>query len=206
MTGKGSEMVNTQRWSIAGALMICLGGTPWSAALVASEAHPSSTGTPSTPSVADTPSDVQGGTSARPGTSTPTGEQPTRRAPLPSRIPERARFTVREAILAAHGPLGVVPAPVWRRASTVMPMESSAVLERGRYRGRGRGRRHEAATAIILGAAASIAGTAVLVYANRPECSTTQTANGCGYGTKVIGGAVLSAGVVGVVAGTLLWR
>jgi hypothetical protein len=46
----------------------------------------------------------------------------------------------------------------------------------------------------------------VLVYANRPECSTNQTANGCGYGTKVIGDAVLSAGLVGVVAGTLLWR
>ncbi len=59
---------------------------------------------------------------------------------------------------------------------------------------------------IILGAVASIAGTAILVYANRPECSTNQTANGCGYGTKVIGGAVLSAGIVGLVAGALTWR
>jgi hypothetical protein len=59
---------------------------------------------------------------------------------------------------------------------------------------------------MFVGAAAAIAGTAVLVYANRPECSTFPTASGCGYGTKVVGGAVLSAGVVGLLVGALTWR
>ena len=57
----------------------------------------------------------------------------------------------------------------------------------------------------MIGAVAAIAGTALLVYANRPECSTNQLAGGCGYGTKVIGGSVLSAGVVGVVIGAVTW-
>jgi hypothetical protein len=63
-----------------------------------------------------------------------------------------------------------------------------------------------AAAAIFLGAAGAIAGTAVLVYANRPECGVNPYAGGCGYGTKVTGGAVLAAGVVGLVVGAALWR
>jgi hypothetical protein len=59
---------------------------------------------------------------------------------------------------------------------------------------------------MVLGAAASIAGTAILVYANRPECSTNQTAYGCGYGAKVVGGAVLSTGIVSLVVGAVAWR
>ena len=59
---------------------------------------------------------------------------------------------------------------------------------------------------MFIGAAAAIAGTALLVYANRPECSTTPTAGGCGYGAKVLGGAVLTGGVVGVTIGALTWR
>jgi hypothetical protein len=31
-------------------------------------------------------------------------------------------------------------------------------------------------------------------------------ANGCNYGTKVVGGAVLSAGIVGLLVGALTWR
>jgi hypothetical protein len=34
------------------------------------------------------------------------------------------------------------------------------------------------------------------VYANRPERSTHPALSGCGYGTKVVSGAVLSAGVL----------
>jgi hypothetical protein len=60
--------------------------------------------------------------------------------------------------------------------------------------------------AIAVGAVASIAGAAVLVYANRPECRINESASGCGYGTKVVGGAVLSAGIVGLVAGALIVR
>ena len=51
-----------------------------------------------------------------------------------------------------------------------------------------------------------IAGTAVLVYANRPECRVNDRGNGCGYGTKVAGSAVLSAGLVGLLVGALTWR
>ena len=92
------------------------------------------------------------------------------------------------------------------RLPAFAPDESSLYAQRG---GRGRGygnRRNGAAAAVFLGAAAAIAGTAVLVYANRPECSTIPTASGCGYGTKVVGGAVLSAGVVGLVVGAAMWR
>jgi hypothetical protein len=92
------------------------------------------------------------------------------------------------------------------RLPAFAPDESSVLAQRG-YRGRGySGRRNGAAAAVFLGAAAAIAGTAVLVYANRPECSTVPTASGCGYGTKVVGGAVLSAGVVGLVVGAAMWR
>lgn len=84
--------------------------------------------------------------------------------------------------------------------------ESRAFAQRG-YRGRGsRGRNNGAAAALFVGTAAAIAGTALLIYANRPECSTIPTASGCGYGTKVVGGSVLSAGIAGLVVGALTWR
>lgn len=70
-----------------------------------------------------------------------------------------------------------------------------------------KGGRNGAIAAIALGAVASIAGGAILVYANRPECRTTNhMANGCSYGTKVVGGAVLSAGIVGLLVGASIWR
>lgn len=75
-------------------------------------------------------------------------------------------------------------------------------------RGYGHRRYHNdaAMTAILLGAAGAIAGSAVLVYANRPDCSANANVSGCGYGTKVVGGAVLSAGLVGLLVGALTWR
>jgi hypothetical protein len=61
--------------------------------------------------------------------------------------------------------------------------------------------------ALMLGSIATITGAALLIYANRPECSTSQfSPGGCGYGTKVIGGAVLTGGVVGLMVGALTWR
>jgi hypothetical protein len=59
--------------------------------------------------------------------------------------------------------------------------------------------------ALTIGAIATITGTAVLIYANRPECSIHLYAGGCGYGTKVIGGAVLAGGLVGLTVGALTW-
>jgi hypothetical protein len=70
-----------------------------------------------------------------------------------------------------------------------------------------RGRRNQAAlTAIMLGAVGAIAGTAVLVYANRPECNVNPNLGGCGYGTKVVGASLLSGGVVGLMVGAVMWR
>ena len=85
-------------------------------------------------------------------------------------------------------------------------VELEGLGQRGGYRGRGNGRNGPAAAAIIIGAAASIAGGAVLVYANRPECSANHAATGCGYGSKVTGTAVLSAGIVSLIVGALSWR
>ena len=93
-----------------------------------------------------------------------------------------------------------------QRPFAFVPVQSTAFAQRG-YGGRGYGGgRSSSAVVIALGAAAAIAGTAVLVYANRPECSTSPVADGCGYGTKVVGGAVLSAGLVTVLVGALTWR
>ncbi len=69
-----------------------------------------------------------------------------------------------------------------------------------------RHRNQGAATAIWLGAVGAIAGTATLIYANRPECGVNPNAGGCGYGTKVIGGSVLASGAVGLIVGAALWR
>jgi hypothetical protein len=63
-----------------------------------------------------------------------------------------------------------------------------------------------ARAAIILGSVAAVAGAAVLVYANRPECGANHAAGGCGYGTKVAGGAVLAGGVLGITIGAVTWR
>ena len=82
--------------------------------------------------------------------------------------------------------------------------ESSTFAQRRGFRGRGGN--EGARTAIVVGTLAAITGAALLVYANRPECRGNASANACGYGTKVIGGAVLTAGAVGIVAGTVSWR
>ena len=84
-------------------------------------------------------------------------------------------------------------------------VETEGFAQRG-YRGRRNGRNGPAAAAIVIGAAASIAGGAVLVYANRPECSANHSATGCGYGSKVTGTAILSAGLVSLIVGALSWR
>jgi hypothetical protein len=57
----------------------------------------------------------------------------------------------------------------------------------------------------MIGAIATIAGTAILVYANRPDCDMNRYAGGCGYGTKVVGGSVLAGGLVGLTVGAITW-
>lgn len=90
---------------------------------------------------------------------------------------------------------------------SVAPSVAAPSAQRGwGRRGRGRDRNDGARTAIILGSVAAVAGAAVLVYANRPECRADRSASGCGYGTKVVGGAVLAGGAVSLAAGALTWR
>jgi hypothetical protein len=107
--------------------------------------------------------------------------------------------------LTAIGPRNDAHAQASRGVDPLSPIESSAFRQWGGFR-RGRGRNGGATTAIFLGAVGTIAGAAVLVYANRPECNGNPTLGGCGYGTKVIGGAVLSAGLVGLTIGAVTWR
>jgi hypothetical protein len=107
------------------------------------------------------------------------------------------------------------PITLWRSPAT-MPTDSDRELltvstndarDAGQY---GYGSRHHhnqaALTAIMLGAVGAIAGTATLVYANRPDCNVNPNLGGCGYGTKVVGASVLSGGLVGLMVGAVMWR
>ena len=113
-------------------------------------------------------------------------------------------FTFNGDMLAANRPADAVRAQAWQGTFNFVPDDSSAFAQRHGFR-RGHRGGSGAITAVVLGAAASIAGAAVLVYANRPECRSGR-GEGCGYGTKVVGGAVLSAGLVGVIVGAVTWR
>lgn len=59
--------------------------------------------------------------------------------------------------------------------------------------------------AIILGSAAVIAGTGLLIYSNRPECDVHVHSNEC-YGEKVFGGSLLAGGIVSLVIGAATWH
>jgi hypothetical protein len=120
------------------------------------------------------------------GRSTESARFATTVSPLPS------RFTPKE-------PLSSIITPA---ASLTAPWEQRGWGRRGRG---GRGN-DGARAAIILGSVAAVAGAAVLVYANRPECGADRSASGCGYGTKVLGGAVLAGGAVSMAVGALTWR
>jgi hypothetical protein len=90
---------------------------------------------------------------------------------------------------------------------SLTPLHSDALAGQV-YRGRPYrpGNNNGSIAALMIGTAAAITGAALLIYANRPECSTNQFAGACGYGTKVIGGAVLTGGAVGLFVGALTWK
>lgn len=97
--------------------------------------------------------------------------------------------------------------PLSPRAGERPPFVVSPASIAFAQRGYGRGWHNGGArAAVILGAAAAIAGAAVLVYANRPDCRSNPSAAGCGYGTKVVGGAMVAGGAVGMVVGAISWR
>ena len=182
-------MIRSHRWSKTAVVIACLLAAPSSERLFASDEATSSTSSPSADSATTAKEDVSTISSA----AVASGD------PLPGTL-EFARSVM------DHSPLKLDSATLTARSLVIAPDRASVFAQRG-YRGRGsRGRNSGAAAAMFAGAAAAIAGTAVLVYANRPECTTFPTAGGCGYGTKVVGGAVLSAGIVGVLVGALTWR
>jgi hypothetical protein len=187
-------MIRTHRSWTTAVLIVCLLSTASSEILFASDdASSARAGLPSLP--------VDRMTTAKEDVSTITATEFVRtvmgRSPLTL---DRDELTARLSGSSAR-------MPGWNNTFTFGQDEPSAFAQRG-GRGRGfRGRRNDGAiAAVFIGAAAAIAGTAVLVYANRPECSATPAAGGCGYGTKVFGGAVVSAGVAGLVVGALTWR
>ncbi len=115
-----------------------------------------------------------------------------------------------DAIHDASPLLASTTVDVWSHAlatdSTVLEQRGYGGGRRGGRGGRAVGRAGAALIAMTVGAAASITGGALLVYANRPECRGRSYLNGCGYGFKVVGGAVLTAGFVGMVAGALSFK
>jgi hypothetical protein len=123
---------------------------------------------------------------------------------LPSTT-EHLRFTLNDEALSATASAETAGARVWRRPLEFAPLESSAFAQRG-GRGGGGHRNGAAAAEIMIGAVAAAVGAGVLIYANRPDCDRFPNGSGCGYGTKVTGGVVLSIGIVGIIVGAARWR
>jgi hypothetical protein len=186
-------MARTHGVLTTGALIVCLVGSEWSGTLLASERGP---GDAASQAVAER---------SAPGDATATPAAPGVATRDTKATVSRSLFTLDDEVLSANLSGDRVFAERWRSAVAFGPVESSAYGQRGFRRGRGR-RNGAAQAAIVVGAVAAIAGAALLVYANRPECNTSPSANACGYGTKVVGGAVLTGGIVSVVAGALTWR
>jgi hypothetical protein len=109
--------------------------------------------------------------------------------------------------LATLGVLDADRAPLRTGSVPLASADSSVLSQPGGFRRGGRGGRNSAAaTALFLGAIGTIAGSAILIYANRPECSVSAQNSGCGYGSKVAGGAVLTGGLAGLLIGAVMWR
>lgn len=188
-------MANTHRLSMIGAVIVCLAGAQMNVTVFASEDA-------SLPVI-----EAQRSASEEPAPAISIDDLATATVgsltPLPTAAPTRLTL---DAGLFAENPSPVPLAQGVQRRFRLAP--SPAMAAAGQIR---QGRpypisRSGSIAAIMVGAVATIAGTAVLVYANRPECTTSPFAGGCGYGTKVIGGSVLAGGVVGLFVGALTWR
>jgi hypothetical protein len=201
-------MARTHRVSTTATLIVCLVGSPWGGTLFATEEVRSSSDASASPSISNGALETQEATSTAAAiTADPAAMEKDPLSGFTSDV-SRSPFTLTDVRLTADAPKGAATAQAWRGAFNFVPVESGAFAQRGGYGGRGSGGgRNGAVAALLIGATASIAGAAILIYANRPECSTTnQMASGCGYGTRVIGGAVLTGGIVALAIGALTWR
>jgi hypothetical protein len=199
-------MAKTHRSWMSAAVMVSFVSLQTNTALFASENESSSIETPPSQSLADRTSDTQVATSAGSASTISIREHPAAPDVSSTSLPPMgfSRFTLPESFVENPSLVGIANGA--HRTFTITPTPSSAFAGQI-YQGRPyRMSRDGSIAALMLGAVAAIAGTAVLVYANRPECTTNQLAGGCGYGTKVVGGAVLSGGVVGLFIGALTWR
>jgi hypothetical protein len=121
--------------------------------------------------------------------------------------PAPSHLTFNGEPLATLGVLDADRVPLWTGSVPLASADSSVLSQPGGFRRGGRGGRNSAAaTALFLGAIGTIAGSAILIYANRPECSVSAQNSGCGYGSKVAGGAVLTGGLAGLLIGAVMWR
>jgi hypothetical protein len=192
--------------STTGAVILCLVSTQGTGTLFASEDKCSLRETPSSQSLTYSTSETQMSTSGGLAPAISRDEHPAgtdvSSTPLPQM--EGSRFTLNAGFFAANSSPGPI-AQGAHRTFNLVPTQSSNFAGQV-YRGRPyRMGRDGSIAAIMIGAVATITGAALLVYANRPDCDTNHFAAGCGYGTKVIGGAVLSGGVVGLFVGALTW-
>jgi len=203
-------MARTHRSPVSAVLMLCLIGSQWPATLLASDAEGSaSDGFSSSQTPTRSPSEAWFPTSrglvAGIAVADNPGAKDVSSIPLTDRA--RPRFALTRELFTADPLVGsVVQEPGTFDVAAIASSAFAGQIYQGRPR-RIRRERDGSIAAIVIGAVASITGAAILVYANRPECrSSHQSATGCGYGTKVVGGAVLSGGAVGLVVGALTWR
>jgi hypothetical protein len=188
-------MARAHRVLMTGAVIVCLISAQWNGRLLASEEERA------------TGSETQAPTSAELAPAISVDEHPAGTTDLSSALPqlERSRFTLNAGDFTASPSPGPV-AQGAHRTFNFVPTRSNAFAGQI-YQGRPYRLRHDGSiAAVMIGSVVAIAGAAILVYANRPECDTHHFAGGCGYGTKVVGGAVLSGGVVSLVVGALTWR
>jgi hypothetical protein len=197
-------MVNVRRVSMIAVVIACFVGAQGNATVFASEETSSMRETPSSPSLTNGTSEGQPSTSdgLAPATSNADLPAATDRSLIALPQTQLARLKLDAGFLLANASLAQGP----QRQFNLVPTRASALAGQV-YQGRPyRIGRNGSIAAIMIGAAATIAGTAILVYANRPDCTINQFAGGCGYGTKVIGGSVVAGGVVGLFVGALTWR
>lgn len=192
-------MARARRVTFTSAVVICLLSTQWSGPLFASEPpHPP------TDAAATPPATASGAPEIASAAQASVGDQPaaaTDASAAGDPQTQAMRFTL-DATRVTNAWLEPAAARTFRTTAPAFHVGDEQI-----YQGRPYRMRHDGSiAAIMIGAAAAITGTAVLVYANRPECSTNQLAGGCGYGTKVVGTAVLSGGIVGLFVGALTWR